>query len=1615
MSTQRKVQTIFTVNSDEHNSKLKEIRREYELTAEKIKTVDTQLGVYGRTSDNLTQKLTGLESQMKNNRDFQDRYTKSMSDASAKSKEYEDAIKRISVEKGELKDRIKMETEAFGENSAVVKGSKEELRLLEQEHSDYNEALRRSEGSVQKYAKQVEITRQNQMKLEADIAKTRLELERQSSGLYQAGLKAQEYGKKLQDAGKKMSNIGDKVNRNVSLPVFGAGVAAVKMASDFESAFVGVMKTVDEADVPGGYDAIKASIREVAKVLPATHEEIAGVVEVAGQLGIEGESLMSFSKVMIDLGETTDIEAAKAGESLARFANITSMSQKDFDKLGSTIVDLGNNFAASESEIVNMGSRLAAAGYQIGLTEPQIMGMAAGLTSLGLEAEAGGSAFSKLMVRLKNAVSTGNADLGKFAEVAGMSAADFKTAFERDAAGGLLAFIEGIARTNEVSGGALMTLENLGIKEIRMRDATLRAAGGFEVLSDALGTADQAWIDNTALVTEAELRYQSSESQIKISLNRIKDVAIDVGAKLLPHVVNVAEGVADVVEGFTNLNPQTQDFLIKMAGIAAVSGPALKTVGGITSGVGKLSEGIGKLMVKSTGLDKGIAVTKGALGLGLTPAVGIATAAVGLLAGAVWLSTEKFRIHDKHIENAINGIDGFSDSVESATPIISDFNRANSVFDDAIEEKKEKIAKLEPLITEIFKEGVHTRKALTEDEMATIRQYNELIDATNVNIRNKYTNRLDIAREKLSEELDLTEEGAAQHIATANKYDKELTEITEQTYEDKLLIVQEGVRVEQDLRSKGRTAEAEAQRKHNDDLRVEAKAAREKELEEANKATLDYLNEILNKYKESSAAELSGMEGLSEIRAREVEINRWYTEERNKIENDGLRSERAIQRDLERLRNEKVVRLNELKTEENWIWDENTEAVAGALLNQVTTIMARGGEIDRETANMVNGILSSLGRTPEGAEKVEEMLDRSLDALVAANPELTNEVSLISRNISDVMDGIADGTYETGEDIMWALLNGIRSKEPEVELTMGDFKTIVEEGMDGMETAVEEAATTMMDPFEKVGMDFAEFGQQFGMTEEEVAQSLGKLSEKFHLTEQEIMMIVNNTGGTLEEFAQMHDDNLSRIEESITNYVKITTNGFSEIEQNSTVGLKTYMKNMEKNQKATADWAKNTQALMKAGVSEGIIQELAKMGPAGAEQAERWVKQLEEMNGGALTNFDGLNNKTKTFLDDFNGVYTQGLVEANEAAKVQHEANDYGGQGMFMIGQFIAGMIAELPYMKEMAEEMGYSAGVYTKYGIVESEPEAKTAARYLADGVINELGEYPHEAQIIGGESAKKTAQGIKDNTPEAKREALLMADGVINALGEYPHEAESIAGSSVQKMAAAINSNSPAARREAYLMSLGLLDEFDKLPPDARKIASKAVQETATGIKNNGYKAKDETAALKRKMVNQLSPLERNGASGGKNFADGVADGIYDGTYLAERAARWLARKTQSAFERRLEIYSPSRVMRKSARNIPSAVALGIEDDTRLVERAMDELALVTMGDGIPGGRAFEATSKNINEFHQTVDVNINVSGSKSLENDPDFMNKVKTVILHDIQSGNRTIPNRTSLIPI
>lgn len=357
-----------------------------------------------------------------------------------------------------------------------------------------------------------------------------------------------------------------------------AGLAvAGKAAMDWETAFTGVRKTVDGS--PQEIAALEGELRNLARTLPATHEEIAGVAEAAGQLGIKRQDIAAFTKVMVDLGNTTNLTAEDAATGLAKISNIMGTSASDVDRMGSALVALGNDGASTEADILAMALRIAGAGKQINLTEAQVLGFASALSSVGIEAEAGGSSISRVMITIEQAVRSGGKAVQDFADVAGMSSADFSKAYKDDAAGAIVSFIAGLNKMQQAGGDVFGTLDKLGFGEIVVRDALLRTAGASDMLAKSLKVGTAAWAENNALTEEANKRYQTSASKLEVAGNQIKDVLIDVGSAIAPAVVGGAQVVGDIVRAFQSLPGPVKEVVTWVGGasaaIALLGGAAL--------------------------------------------------------------------------------------------------------------------------------------------------------------------------------------------------------------------------------------------------------------------------------------------------------------------------------------------------------------------------------------------------------------------------------------------------------------------------------------------------------------------------------------------------------------------------------------------------------------------------------------------------------------------------------------------------------------------------------------------------------------------------------------------------------------------------------------------------------------------------------------------------------------------------------------------------------------------------------------------------------------------------------------------------------------------------------
>lgn len=479
---------------------------------------------------------------------------------------------------------------AYQKQQSAVESTRSKLAVLQQQYDNIQKEIKETEGYSSSLENKLLAKQQQIDKTTASLNSQTSKLDEMGNALREAGVDTDNLTKESSELSAKMGDLkkkqeeaaeGAKKFGNSSVDALDAAKSAlaaaglaklykeiteeivecVKASIEFESAITGVFKTVDGTDEQ--LAAITQGIKDMTTQMPASTTEIAGVAEAAGQLGIATDDVLDFTRVMIDLGESTNLTADDAATSLAKFANITGTASDNYSRLGSVVVDLGNNFATTEADIVAMSTRLAGAGTIAGLSEAEIMALAAAMSSVGIEAEAGGTAMTQTLSAIETAVATNSAELQEFARISGMSATEFSATWNSAPIEAIQAFIAGLGSLDEKGESSVLVLEKLGLTGIRQSNMLKSLGLAAETMGGAVDTANKAWDENTALTIEANKRYATTESQLKMLKNSYGNLQVAIGDVFTPTLGELADVGNDVLKSvteFVKANPE----LVKM-------------------------------------------------------------------------------------------------------------------------------------------------------------------------------------------------------------------------------------------------------------------------------------------------------------------------------------------------------------------------------------------------------------------------------------------------------------------------------------------------------------------------------------------------------------------------------------------------------------------------------------------------------------------------------------------------------------------------------------------------------------------------------------------------------------------------------------------------------------------------------------------------------------------------------------------------------------------------------------------------------------------------------------------------------------------------------------------
>lgn len=606
----------LTLNSEDFKSKmsginalLKQSKSEFRLAgagvkdfekttagvSAKLASLRQQQALLGEKTKEYAKRFDAVNASMQSNLATQEKYKNKISqvraqfeEATAAAKQYKSMANGLDMTKPGAESAYSQLMSDAEKSAAQAEDLKGKLKTLEAQYKACGK-------TTEKYKNELIKLQTAMNNVGADTAEIEAEIRKLSSRFYQLGVDCEKAGKIMQTVGQNTKALGGFMTRYITTPVVAAGTGIVKTAMDTEEAFAGVEKAI--GGTAEEMAAIQDSIVDMSKRKPFDVTEIADVVQTAGQLGVARDNVISFTEAVLDLGAvSSDLDAATAAEQMAKYFNIAGLdtSEENVRAFTSTVFELGNTTATSEGAILEMSMRIAAAGHQVGMTDADILGLAATLSSVGLEAQAGGSAISKLLSRIDVAVATGSAEIKDFAKIAGMSVDDFVAVWQDAPTTALGNFINGLAQMSDEGISSIAVLEDMGLSELRLRDTILRTVNANDLFNETMAASNKEWKSANSLSNSAAKRYDTTKNKLKLLLNNLKAVALQFADAIMPTLDKWIEKIGEWVEKFEGMSDGAKASLTKFAAISALIGPALKLFGGGILTIGKGVSAFGK-------------------------------------------------------------------------------------------------------------------------------------------------------------------------------------------------------------------------------------------------------------------------------------------------------------------------------------------------------------------------------------------------------------------------------------------------------------------------------------------------------------------------------------------------------------------------------------------------------------------------------------------------------------------------------------------------------------------------------------------------------------------------------------------------------------------------------------------------------------------------------------------------------------------------------------------------------------------------------------------------------------------------------------------------------------
>ena len=434
-------------------------------------------------------------------------------------------------------------------------------------------------------------------------------------------------GEKIKGVGGALTTIGGTLTRNVTLPLVGAGAAALTVAANFDE---GMSKVQAISGATGeDLEKLRNKAREMGSKTKFSATEAADAMSYMAMAGWKTGEMLDGIEGIMNL-------AAASGEDLATTSDIVTdaltafgLKAKDSAHFSDILAAASSNANTNVSLMGETFKYVAPVAGALGISAEDTAEAVGLMANAGIKGSQAGTSLRSILTRLATDAGASSKSLGAlgvlteelgvefydangkvrdFGDILKDARKQWKSLSEEDAS----RFAKKIAGEEGIS--AWLSMMNAAPEDIAK-------------LSGAISNCDGA-AEKMAATMQNNLK-----GQLTVLKSQAEELAIGFGTELMPVAQDLVGVASSAVQAFSGLDDGAKKFIVYAGLAAAAAGPLTTGIGSVVTAGGKLVSTVGTMATAFSTAGGGIAGVGSALTAVIGPA-GWAVLAIGAVAAA---------------------------------------------------------------------------------------------------------------------------------------------------------------------------------------------------------------------------------------------------------------------------------------------------------------------------------------------------------------------------------------------------------------------------------------------------------------------------------------------------------------------------------------------------------------------------------------------------------------------------------------------------------------------------------------------------------------------------------------------------------------------------------------------------------------------------------------------------------------------------------------------------------------------------------------------------------------------------------------------------------------------